>query len=344
MPVKRSEVLSTRRGRILQIIVGDYIEHAAPVGSEHVVRHHDLGVSSATIRNDMAVLEDEGYIAQPHTSAGRIPSDKGYRYFIEVLMEPVELPADVQQQISAELHQEGDLGEWTKVATDALSQLARTMGLITMARATSARFKHVELVSVQDMVALLILVLQEGRVRQQMLHLDTPVTQDALSALSHRLSASLAGMGAIQLQQHAEAATGLEEQVLRAAARLMEAEDAPRSDDVHYGGLRALMQEPEFGSGQRLRTLMEVVEDREFLLGLLRRVSGGEAMQVVIGGENPEETLREFSIIAAPYGLPGQMAGTIAVMGPTRMRYGQALAAVQYLARSMTDLMAQHYR
>lgn len=343
MAAKRSEGLSARRGHILRIIVGDYIDHAAPVGSEHVARRHTLGVSPATIRNDMAALEDEGYIAQPHTSAGRVPSDKGYRYFVEMLMEEVEFPPEVRQQVRAELHQESDLEEWTRTGSAMLAELAHTMSLITTARASTARVKHVELVQVQETVALLILVLQEGRVRQQLVHLDGPMTQDELSTLSRRVSAATAGMQAVQVAALADAAAGLEEQVLRAVARIMDAEDAPRPDDVHYGGVRRLLQEPEFTSTQRLRSLLEVLEDREFLVGLLHRLAATPDTRVVIGGENPEETLRDFSIVLAPYGKPGEVSGTIAVMGPTRMRYGQAIAAVRYISQSMTELMNEHF-
>jgi len=343
MTAKRSEGLSPRRGHILRIIVGDYVEHVAPVGSEHVARNHTLGVSPATIRNDMAALEDDGYIAQPHTSAGRIPSDKGYRYFVEMLMEQVELPAEAQEQVWTGLHAEADLEDWTKVGSVMLAQLAQSMSVITTARATTAKVKHVELVSVQETVALLILVLQEGRVRQQLLHLDTPMTQDELSALSRRVSQNAAGMQAPQVLALAEAAGGLEDQVLRTAAKVMEAEDAPRPDDVHFGGVKSLVQEPEFGSNQRLRTLMEFLDDREFLLGLLSKLSSPTEAKVVIGQENPEESLRDFSLVVAPYGKPGELAGTIAVLGPTRMRYGNAFAAVRYVSQSMTELMNQHY-
>lgn len=344
MAAKRSDGLNARRGRILRIIVGDYIESMAPVGSEHIARQHGLGVSSATIRNDMASLEEEGYIAQPHTSAGRIPSDKGYRYFVEVLMEQVELPADVRHQVRSELSQDGDLEDITRTATTALAQMVHTMGMVTVPRATKARLKHLELVSVQDTVALLIVVLHEGRVRQQLMHLDAPRTQDELSALSNRLSSTIKGYSTQQVAQHADGAAGLEEQVARAAARLMDAEDGPRADDVHVGGLRPMLQEPEFGSNQKLRTLMELVDDREFMLGLLGKLADSQETRVVIGGENPEESLKEFSMVVAPYGRPGEMGGTIAVMGPTRMRYGHVIAAVRYLADSMTDLMAEHYR
>lgn len=343
MTAKRPDGLSPRRGHILRIIVGDYVENAAPVGSEHVARNHTLGVSPATIRNDMAALEDDGYIAQPHTSAGRIPSDKGYRYFVEMLMEQVEFPTEVQEQVRTGLHSEGDLEDWTKVGSVMLAQLTQTMSLITTARAATAKVKHLELVSVQDTVMLMILVLQEGRVRQQLLHLDAAMNQDELSALSRRVSLNAGGMQAPQVQALADGVTGVEEQVLRAAAKVMDAEDAPRPDDVHFGGLKSLVQEPEFGSNQRLRTLMEFVDDREFLLGLLGRLSSPTDAKAVIGQENPEESLHDFSIVVAPYGKPGELSGTIAVMGPTRMRYGNAFAAVRYVSQSMTELMNQHF-
>jgi len=336
--------LPARRGAVLRVIIREYVDKATPIGSEHLARAQVLGVSSATIRNEMAALEDEGYITHPHTSAGRIPSDKGYRYFVEALMESDRLPPQTQERVRSRiLELEGELDDWAEAATSLIAELAGVLALVTSPRSRAARMKHIELVSLQDFLVLMVLVLQEARVKQQFLHLEEAITQEELSTIATHLNTAFAGSTAHEIGQQALALAPLEERVTRTATKLMEAEDASAAEVAQLGGLRALLSQPEFASNQRTLGLMELVEDRRLLGSMVSSVAGEADVRVFIGSENPVEAMREYSLILAPYGIPGQLRGTLAVLGPTRMRYPRAIASLQYLSSLMSEVLTEHY-
>ncbi|MBM2832839.1 MAG: Heat-inducible transcription repressor HrcA, partial [Dehalococcoidia bacterium] len=333
-----------RRGAVLRVIVREYIDKASPVGSAHVARAHSLGVSAATIRNEMAALEDEGYITHPHTSAGRIPSDKGYRYFVEALMETDRLPGHMRQAVQARiLEVEGEPEEWAVVATSFIAGLAEALALVTFPRARAARVKHLELVALQDFLALLVLVLQEARVKQQLLHVDEAVTQDELFRVANRLNASFNGSTAQQISQQSLALNPLEERVTRTVTKLMEAEDARTAEVAQLAGMRSLLSQPEFASNERTLGLMDLVEDRRLLGSLVSQMAGDGDVRVFIGSENPTEAMRDYALILAPYGIPGEIQGTLGVLGPTRMHYARAIAAVSFLSGVMSEALTEHY-
>lgn len=292
----------------------------------------------------MAALEDEGYITHPHTSAGRIPSDKGYRYFVEALMETDRLPSHVQERVRARiLELEGELDEWAVVATSFIADLAEALALVTFPRARAARVKHVELVALQDFLALLVLVLQEARVKQQLLHLDEAVTQDDLSRVANRLNASFNGSTARQITQQTLVLNPLEDRVTRTVTKLMETEDARTAEVAQLAGMRSLLSQPEFASSERTLGLMELVEDRRGLGSLVSEMAGDGEVRVFIGSENPTEAMRDYGLILAPYGIPGEIQGTLGVLGPTRMHYARAIAAVGYLSNVMSEALTEHH-
>ncbi|MSQ26996.1 MAG: heat-inducible transcription repressor HrcA [Dehalococcoidia bacterium] len=335
--------LTARRGSILRIIVGDYVEKAVPVGSEHIAKAHPLGVSSATIRNEMAALEDDGFITHPHTSAGRIPSDKGYRYYVESLMVSGELPSAIQQQFRSRLAElEGEVDRWTELAASLLAQMVEAVAVITLPSAPATRFRHLELVALQEFALLVVLVFQEARVRQHLLHLEHAVQQEELTPLSQRLSAHYAGKTALEIAQSPAPNAPLDDHVTKSIVRMMETEDQRAAQDLQMTGLRHLLGQPEFASSDRLSGLIEVVDDKDHMVTMLPRLASTEGVSVVIGSENPDAQLREFSIVISPYGVPGQFSGTLAVLGPTRMRYGRTMATVGFLARLMSEHLNEH--
>lgn len=337
-------LLPPRRGAILRIIVGDYIERASPVASEHIAKDHSLGVSPATIRNDMAALEEEGYITHPHTSAGRIPSDKGYRYFIDGLMQEDELSSRDRGYIRAQFRRlEGEPEEWSRLAAELLARLAHAVALTTGPWAPSARFKHLELVLLQEFLVLLVLVLQETKVKQQQLRLEEAAPQDELSKLAHQLSAAYEGLNARQIAPLAAAGSPFAGQVTRAVARLMADEDVQRSEALYLEGLRNLLDQPEFSSPERWRALMELVEERRTLISLFPKLALEQGVRVVIGRENPAEELHDYSLVLASYGTPSGLSGAVGVLGPTRMHYARAISTVRYLSGVMTELVAERY-
>ena len=190
-------MLTERRAAILQLIVDVYVRSAMPVGSENIVRTHRLGLSSATLRNEMARLEEDGYIRHPHTSSGRVPSDKGYRYYVETLMQDTEIPNEEKLRILHQFHQSSmEISEWLQLAASVLAQAASNLAVVTAPRAISAKLKHLQLVELSEAVALLVLVTEDVKLHQQVVSLPEPLSQDELTRMAARLNQRLAGKGA----------------------------------------------------------------------------------------------------------------------------------------------------
>ncbi len=344
-------MLSERRSHILGLIVDEYVDTAIPVGSETIVRKHRLPVSPATVRNDMARLEEDGYITHPHISAGRVPSDKGYRYYVEALMEEVMLPWQERETIRHQFHQvSGTLRDWLRLAAAILAQAVHNMAVVTPPRAPGSRLRHIELVSLQEFVALLVVVLQEARVLQRLLALTENLSQDELTVVGHRLADLLEGLDAAQLRAFAggEFAPGgrevvlspFEAQVVDAVCEMMSLEDEGGNDEAILDGLRHILSQPEFSYGDRLLELIEALEQRRLTQWLPLRRLADEGVAVIIGGENRMDAMRHCSVVVSRYGVPGYLNGAIAVVGPTRMRYSRTVSTVRYLASVMSELMS----
>jgi len=336
-------MLTRRRQRILSIIVGEYISKGVPVSSE-VVAKKGLGVSPATIRNDMMGLEEEGYIMHPHTSAGRIPTDKGYRHYIESLMSYARLSPDEQFMIRHQFHQvERVVEEWTRLAAAILSSMVHNVALVTLPKPVEAKLKHLELISLQDLLVLLVLVLKEAKLRQQMLTLEETVSQEDLSESARKLTSAYDGLTASQILARDLKLSPSEEQVVKAIVQIMEAEEGEEFEEPYVDGLRHMLKQPEFASSARIAAIMEVFEQKSLLKSLLPRLLRGEGVQVVIGRENKENVMRDCSVIITKYGIPGEVGGALGVMGPTRMEYNRAIPTVSFLSKVMSELVSELY-
>jgi len=336
-------MLAERRSRILRLIVEEYVESAMPVGSETIVHKYRLPVSSATIRNEMARLEEEGYITHPHTSAGRVPSDKGYRYYIESLMEDQDLTPEERETIRHQFHQAGrELEEWVHLAAAVLSQAVRNMAVVTTPRSPHSRLKHLEMVSLHDLVALLVLVLHDGRLIQQVLTLSEGLSQDELTAAAHKLTDLYRGLTADQIRGKAAELSGLESQVMERAQALLAAEDEGHYDEVFLEGVPLVLGQPEFSHTAKILDLLAVLDEYSLTRVLPLRSLASEGVTVVIGSENREDALRDCSLLVTRYGVPGSLSGALAVLGPTRMRYPRTISTVRYLGALMSDLVSQY--
>jgi len=336
-------MLAERRSRILSLIVDEYVESAMPVGSETMVRKYRLPVSSATIRNEMARLEEEGYITHPHTSAGRVPSDKGYRYYIESLMEEQDLTQEERETIRHQFHQAGrELEEWVRLAAAVLAQAVRNMAVVTTPRSPYCRLKHLELVSLHDLAVLLVLVLQDGRLMQQVLTLSEALSQDELTAAAHRLTDLYKGLTASQAQSKVVELSLLESRVMDEVRALMTAEDEGRYDEAFLEGVPLVLGQPEFSRTEKMLDLLAVLDEYSLSRMLPLRSLAGEGVTVVIGRENQEGALRECSLLVTRYGVPGALSGALAVLGPTRMRYPRTISTVRYVGALMSDLVSQY--
>ena len=334
--------LSERKERILKAIVEDYIRNAAPVASEALVREHSLPVSSATVRNEMVELEAEGYIYQPHTSAGRIPSEQGYRYFVQRLMQEQHLPRSEQLTIRHQFHQVALFREqWLQLAAAVLARAVRAAAIVSAPQLAQCRVKHLEALHMQDRLGLLVLVLQDGTVKQQLVTLPEGTAQENLSRASNHLNSLFAGKSRREIAFSApDPALNTTEEFIRAALMdLMAQIDVRDAVNVYHDGIVDLLDQPEFARRERARAIVEVLERPQALRELLPEVPNAEGVQILIGSENRWDWMRDCAVVLTRYGEQGALTGMIGVVGPLRLPYYVAVPAVRYVSNIMTELL-----
>lgn len=333
-------VLTERRATILGLVVREYVQTAEPVSSKALVDRRGLDVSSATVRNEMARLEDEGYITHPHTSAGRIPSDLGYRTYVQSLMAEEPVGVDEQRTITHQLHQvSGALDEWLSLTATILAGAVGNVAVVTRPRAvTVGRLRHLQLVELSGDTALLVAVMDDGRLRQRLVSLRTPATQAQLQERAMRLTIQLAGMDAPSVRLAAGEMTDADDaSIARATAELVD--EHRGAEETYLDGLSRALRQPEFADpdrmldavarlqAYRLRSLLEGATDAQ----------PGET-RVVIGSELAADEMQDWSVVIARYG-DTDAAGTVAVVGPTRMAYERTIPRVRYIASLMGQLL-----
>jgi len=348
-------ILTERRRSILKIVVQEYVSTARPVSSGAIEAKYGLGVSSATVRNELALLEEMGYLAQPHTSGGRVPTDRGYRYYVEDLMDEPSVPAEEQRMIAHQFHQvQLDVTEWLRLTAAILAQSVHSASLVTAPKASEGHLKHLEIISIQDSLALLVLVLQGGLVQQQMLMLETPKSQEDLSSCAVRLNRTLEAKTAVQVERlFPTLPEGLDRDVAVLVVRLMQTHDHQDRPIVHYDGLANVIGQPEFSThasdkghrrqetSQSMLQMLELLQQGILFRHLLPQVLEGNGVQVFIGGEGEYEDLRQFSVIVSRYGVAGGNTGMLGVVGPTRMHYGRAVAVVRHMTELLSELAGE---
>jgi len=337
-------MLPYRTGRVLNTIVEHYIVNTVPVPSQRIARDQEMGVSPATIRNEMAYLEQEGYLIRPHTSAGCIPSDKGYRYYVESL-ENITLPSAEQRLISHLFHQvEQEVEKWLSLAASLLAQMVHNMAVISLPKPADCRLKHIELVALQDSLALVVIVLHGARVKQRLITFEQAVYQPRLTAISNNLNTAYSGLTGRQILEKDIELSAIEQQITDYLVEIMQAEDRQEYEEPYLDGLHFMLNQPEFAHSDRVGSLMELVEHRSLLKAIMPAESGRRAVHVIIGKENREESIQEYSVVISHYGLPGEATGTIGVVGPTRMPYSHTITTVDYLSSVLSELISGLYR
>lgn len=333
--------LTTRRRRMLKHVVEEYVRTATPVSSDVIVRRYEPSVSSATVRNELSQLEDIGLISHPHTSAGRVPTDPGYRFFVEHLMTSDGPSAGEQRMIRHQFHQaEPDVDRWAHLASSILANAVQAAAVVTPLSSSRARARRVALVSVQDAVALVTVLLNSGAVRQQVLHLDLPATRDELDQVGNRLTVLLDDQSADQVMRLAQTVEGIERQAAASVARILEQADRQAFEDIYYEGLGHVLSQPEFTYSQKAVPLVQVLERGHMLGQLLSQALHSAGVQVIIGAEHPLEEMRETSAVLARYGAGRDVQGVVCVLGPTRMPYWRAVAMVRFIADLLDLLVA----
>ncbi len=338
--------LTLRQQTVLGLVVREYVNSASPVSSRALVERYDLGISTATVRNEMARLEELGYLGHPHTSAGRVPTYRGYRYFVERLLGEVGLPLHERRTIAHQFYQaRQDFEQWMPLATSVLARTARGAALVTAPQAAESRYKHLQLISTQGRSVLLILVLRGGTVKQQLLALVEPLNQGALNEISDRLNQACSGLAAGEIQARINALPPLEADIARLVMDIMHRADVHATEIVYRNGLSEVLQQPEFAEGEKAQGLVRVMEEHSFLEGVLADALSQEvgSVRVLIGGEGRWDELRACSLVLARYGVTGFVTGALGVVGPTRMLYGRAISAVRFVAGLLSDLVYDMY-
>ncbi|NPC98362.1 heat-inducible transcriptional repressor HrcA [Nocardioides sp. zg-DK7169] len=335
-----------RRLAVLRAIVEDYVATEEPVGSKALVERHGLGVSPATVRNDMAALEDEGLITQPHTSAGRVPTDKGYRLFVDRLTTVRPMSSAERRAISSFLDGAVDLDDVVQRSVRLLSQLTRQVAVVQYPTLTRSTVRHIELVSLTPTRLLAVLILSSGRVEQRIVELDSAIEDQALADL--RLLVNRAATG----EAIAKAAAALADIVPEGTAPgarhtsavvdvLVESMVDHRSAErIAVGGAANLARYGDsFDSA--VRPLLEALEEHVVLLKLLGEATSGGALTVRIGAEGPYEQFSSTSVVATGYGPRDGAVATLGIVGPTRMDYPGTMSAVRAVARYVSRILEE---
>ncbi|HYH35773.1 MAG TPA: heat-inducible transcriptional repressor HrcA [Nocardioides sp.] len=328
-----------RRLAVLRAIVEDYVATEEPVGSKALVERHRLGVSPATVRNDMAALEEEGFITQPHTSAGRVPTDKGYRLFVDRLTTVKPMSAAERRAIATFLDGAVDLDDVVHRSVRLLAQLTRQVAVVQYPTLSRSTVRHIELVALAPSRLLTVLILSTGRVEQRLVELAEPLDEEALADLRNRVNHTATG------ETIADAVAGLRtlasevSSAAPVAEALAEAMSDHRSDErIVVGGAANLARYGDsFDSA--VRPLLEALEEHVVLLKLLGEATTGDTVTVRIGHEGPYQELASTSVVATGYGPGDEALATLGIVGPTRMDYPGTMAAVRSVARYVSRIL-----
>lgn len=337
--------LTDRQKLILTLVIHEYIRGGAPIGSNHLVGQYHLDMSSATVRNEMSALTEMGYLRQPHTSAGRVPTEEGYRYFVSRLIQDADLPDTTRRMISHQFYQtRHDVEEWMRLAASILAHQSRAASLVTAPHANQTRLKHMELIATRGRQVLMVLVTIGGEIHQRFLTLNEPLSQETLSASAARITTIFHARTSEEIQARQATLEALDQDMVAVMLDEMSEADSVTAGAVYLDGLNNILADPEFAGSDEARRALRVLEEKPMLQDLLSRTVltgsvGG--VQVLIGGEGYWEDLRQCSIVLARYGMPGLATGTLGVLGPMRMPYGRTISTIRFIAGLLSEMVAE---
>lgn len=337
--------LTERQKIILSLVIHEHTRTAAPVGSQVLVERYRLEMSSATVRNELSTLTELGLLRQPHVSAGRVPTEEGYRYFVSRLTRAAELPDTTRRTISHQFYQmRNDVEQWVRLAASVLAYQSRAASLVTPPHPEHARLKHLELIATRGRQVLMVLVMLGGEVRQRLQSLAEPVGQEQLSQSSERLTQLFQGSDINEIRARMSQLQGLDAEVINWVLDDMIQANASLAGEVYIDGLANVISEPEFSGSEEARKSLRILEERSLLQDLVARTTPSHTqggVQVLIGGEGTWDELRQWSLVVGGYGMPGLATGTLGVLGPLRMSYGRAISTVRFLSGLLSDLMEE---
>jgi heat-inducible transcriptional repressor len=337
-----------RNKRVLQAVIDSYIASGAPVGSTVLVKKYDFGVSSATVRNIMAELEELGYLTHPHTSAGRIPTDLGYRYYIDSLIS-IEKDADDfgdQFRQAPPLHGD-DLHELMEEASRFLASLSQCAGVVVAPSELEAKYKHIEFLRLRGSQVLIIFVTATGIVQNKLIELDESIRQQDLNQFSAYLVDELERWTLTEIRQRLIEKMREEKlifaQLMDETCRASQEVQDRENEKVYIGGAARMLENPEFATVDKMRSLFKAFEDKYTLLRLLDRSVAAEGIKVFIGSENPFFEMQGCSMVVSSYKASPNVVGTLGVIGPTRMKYKQVIQVVDYTSKLLSKLLGERF-
>jgi len=335
-------LIDSRKQIILKAVVTDYVRTAEPVGSAMLVERYRFGVKSATIRSELAELAEMGYLHQPHTSAGRMPSDRGYRFFVDWLMDSASLDSRQADRALGKLNpHRSEVDIIIDQTCRILADLAQYTSMATSPAIKDATISHISIVSIGGDRLLAVVMLSNGRVLHELLELDRPIDPvRATNFLTGRLvGRELAMACAGPMESVPEDAVDMAELLGKVMEFLRREAESDDETDVHLEGAGYMMHQPEFKDVERLETVLSLLDRRRMLYRLFSSVYLGPDVTVIIGSENPLDEMRDCSFVASKYSINGRVAGSIGVLGPTRMDYPRAVSAVHFMAANLGELL-----
>lgn len=337
--------LTERQKLILGLVVHEYVESAKPIGSKRLVEQYDLDLSSATVRSEMASLSAAGLLRQPHTSAGRIPTEEGYRYFVGELMERPAIPKSVRHTITHQFYQaRHDVDQWMRLAASVLASRSHAASLVTAPQSRNTKFRHLELILTTGRQVLMVVVLMNGEVREHMIILSEPVIQEQLSAAAAQFNQLYAGQAANDFSEYPGGLSAIEENLFSLVTNEINLSEGSLAGEVYQDGWTNVLAEPEFLESESAQKAIRVLEERPLLEELLAQTvmtSEVGGVYVLIGGEGNWEELTDFSLVLSRYGLPHKATGILGVLGPLRMSYGNAISTVNFVGSLLTNLISE---
>jgi heat-inducible transcriptional repressor len=337
--------LSDREQSVLRIVVHNFIQSAIPVGSRYISKHFEPQLSAASIRNVMSDLEERGYLSHPHTSAGRIPTDVGYRFYVDYLMEMQLLSDGERTNIQHQLDTVNDTDELLRETSKLLGKITRQLSIVTSPHLSSGVFEKLELIPIASSKLLIIISVRTGIVRTIMIEVGMEIRRDHLEQVARLLNDRLAGLTLKEIRETfldrmrdiQDEKTGLVRLFIDSVDQLFS--DSKEKDKLHIAGTGNIIDQPEFVDPRNFRSVIELIENEDIIVHLLEKHDELEQTHVVtIGAENQDDNASNYSIITATYNVDG-VTGRVGIIGPTRMNYSKVIPLVDYVAKTIAEMM-----
>lgn len=343
-------MLDDRKMRVLHAIVNSYIISAEPIGSRTISKKYDLGVSSATIRNEMSDLEDLGYLNKPYTSAGRVPSDKAYRLYVDTLMESLQNKIDHKKKDEMKkilLKEAGEIDQLIQNSAKILSKITNYTAVAAAPQLRKSALKRLYLIPIDEVRMLAVIISDSGIIKNTIFRMDTSISEDQLLTISNFLNEKLKGMTIEEISKGLDT-TILEEMyefkniINNIIPIVNQSLDDIENVEVYADGVTNIFDFPEYKDVSKAKTFISFIEDKQSIIDILLKDTIDD-IEIFIGDENPHEELRECSLITATYKLDGQTIGKIGVIGPTRMNYIKVINAVRLLSINLNEIMDKYF-